>query len=136
MARNAHIRQEHVEAIKNIIFTWDKEKMDWNAVCAAAEPILGYRPSRSGLSSHDELLKSFQSRKLGLKARPPQNRPLPGSLAAAAHQLAAKDAEINALKKTINGLMEQFERWEYNAYLRRVTLEQLNEPLPHIDRTR
>lgn len=60
---------------------------------------------------------------------------MPGSLASAARQLAAKNAEIAELNRTVSKLEEKFERWQYNARLRRVTLEQLDEPLPHIDRT-
>lgn len=134
MARNAHIRPSHIEAIQNLIRVWDQGSLTWDALCEAAEPILGYKPSRSGLSSHDALLKAFQAKKKGLKVSPPENRPMPGSLAAAAHRLAAQSAEIAELKQTIIELKEQFERWQYNATLRRMTLAQLNEPLPHIDR--
>lgn len=134
MARNAHIKPAHITAIQQVIRSWGEEKLSWEAVCEAAEPILGYKPSRSGLSSHAGLLEAFQARKQGLKLRPTP-RPLPGSLASAARQLAAKDAEIVELRRTITKFEEQFERWQYNARLRRVTLEQLDEPLPHIDRT-
>ena len=135
MARNAHIKPAHITAIQQLIRAWGDEKLSWDAVCEAAEPILGYKPSRSGLSSHTGLLEAFQARKQGLKARPPSARPLPSSLASAARQLAAKDAEIAELRRTITKFEEKFERWQYNARLRRVTLEQLDEPLPHIDRT-
>lgn len=135
MARNAHIRADHIAAIQKLIRAWDEEKITWEAVCRAAESILGYVPSRSGLSTHARLLETFQARKLGLKVSPPESLPMPGSLASAARQLAAKNAEIAELNRTISKLEEQFERWQYNARLRRVTLEQLDEPLPHIDRT-
>ncbi|RTL33431.1 MAG: hypothetical protein EKK53_28225 [Burkholderiales bacterium] len=135
MARNAHIQPAHVEAIQRLIRSWGEEKISWDAVCKAAGPILGYKPSRSGLSSHDALLKAFQAQKKGLRVRPPAHRALPGSLASAAQRLAAKDAEIAELRHTISKFEEQFERWQYNARLRRVTLAQLDEPMPHIDRT-
>jgi hypothetical protein len=135
MARNAHIKPAHVTGIQLLIRSWGEEKLSWEAVCEAAEPILGYKPSRSGLSSHAGLLEAFQARKQGLQSRPTTTRPLPGSLASAARQLAAKDAEIVELQRTITKFEEQFERWQYNARLGRVTLEQLDEPLPRIDRT-
>ena len=135
MARNAHIKADHIAAIQNLIRTWSDEKITWESVCTVAEPVLGYKPSRSGLSTHASLLEAFQARKQGLKFKPPESRPMPGSLASAARQLAAKNAEIAELKRTLSKLEEQFERWQYNARLRRVTLEQLDQPLPHIDRT-
>lgn len=134
MARNAHIKPAHITAIQHLIRSWGEEKLSWEAVCEAAEPILNYKPSRSGLSSHAGVLEAFQARKQGLRSQPTKTRPLPGSLASAARQLAAKDAEIAELRRTIIKFEERFERWQYNARLRRVTLEQLDEPLPHIDR--
>jgi hypothetical protein len=135
MARNAHIKPAHVTAIQQLIRAWGEEKLSWEAVCEAAKPILGYKPSRSGLSSHADLLNAFQARKQGLKVQPAPTRPLPSSLAAAARQLAAKDAEIAELNRKLAAFKQKFERWQYNARLRRVTLEQLDEPLPVIDRT-
>lgn len=135
MARNAHIKPEHITAIQILIRSWEDEKISWETVCEASKPILGYRPSRSGLSSHAGLLEAFQVHKKGLKSRPPSTRPRPSSLASAAHQIAVKNAEIAELRQTISRFEERFERWQYNARLRRVTLEQLDEPLPHIDKT-
>ena len=135
MSRKPHIKDVHIAAIQSLIRSWNDEKITWESVCAAAEPVLGYKPSRSGLNSHPRLIEAFQARKAGLKVRPPENRSMPGSLASAARQLATKDAEIAELTSTINKLEEQFERWQYNARLRRVTLEHLDEPLPHLERT-
>jgi hypothetical protein len=133
MAKNTYIRQEHIEAICRLIHGWDKPKINWEAVCAEATNVLGYQPSRSGLSSHDAIVKAFQARKLGLKVRPPDDVPKPSSLAQAAHVIAARDAEIAALKLENDELHEKFARWQYNAHLHRVTIDMLEEPLPEPD---
>jgi hypothetical protein len=134
MARNKHIRQADVDAIVAIVRGWDEEVINWVALCKSSQSVLGYLPSRSGLSAHKNILEAFQARKAGLKVAPPPKTALPSSLAAAAIRLNAKDAEIAELKRKNNLLHEQFTVWLYNARSR-MTIEQLNQPLPVIDRT-
>lgn len=135
MARNKHIRQADIDAIVAVIRGWDEEVISWNALCERSEPVLGYLPSRSGLSAHKDIQYAFQARKAGLKVTPPPKTALPSSLAAAAMRLAAKDVEIAELKRKNSLLQEQFTVWLYNAR-GKMTIEQLNEPLPVIDRAR
>jgi hypothetical protein len=130
VAKNAYIRPQHVEAICHLIYGWGKPNIDWEAVCDAAQSVLGYRPSRSGLSSKAAIQRAFRARKQGLKIKPPLDTPKPNSLVQAAHVIAARNVEIAALKLTNRKLLEQFARWEYNAYLHRVTIEMLDVPLP------
>ncbi|MEO8023565.1 hypothetical protein [Polaromonas sp.] len=134
MSRNKHIRPDDVDAIVNIIRGWSEEKISWNLVCEQSKLILGYRPGRQGLSAHKAILMAFQARKTGLKQGPPPNVALPSSLAAAAHRLNAKDAEIRELKTRLAQLNQQFVVWLYNTR-GRLTMEQLNRPLPLIDRS-
>lgn len=134
MSRNTHIRPEHIEAVNRLIYAWDKPSISWDAVCQASQFILGYIPTRSGLCRHREIADAFRSRKQGLRVEPPKGQHLPDSRAMAARIIAARDAEIRTLKKRIDDLMEQFERWQYNAVLRKVGHDQLNQPLPTIDR--
>lgn len=133
MAKNRHIRPVHVQAICNIIHGWDQPKLSWMSVCEAAQSVLGYLPSRSGLSAHELVTKSFQAKKNGLKEEAPVSR-LPNSRQQASAIIAARDAEIATLKMLLGELEARFIRWQYNVSLRNVTLEQLDAPLPEIDR--
>lgn len=134
MARNKHIKPDQVESIVNAIHTWDQGSINWDSVCQIAKPILGYVPSRSGLSSHTDIQAAFSSRKKNLAQRPATKMPLPGSLADASRMLAARDAEILALKQLVNEYREKFDRWRYNAMLINVTIDRLDAPLPQIER--
>lgn len=134
MARNSHIKPEQVEAIVNAIHTWDRGAIGWEAVCKVAKPILGYLPSRSGLSSHADIQAAFTARKKNLSQRPAGKMPSPGSLADASRMLAARDAEISSLKLLVSEYREKFDRWRYNAMLVNVTIDRLDAPLPHIER--
>ena len=134
MARNRHIKPEQVETIVTAIHTWDGGTIAWEGVCKVAKPILGYLPSRSGLSSHSDIQAAFSARKKNLAQRPVGKMPSPGSLADASRMLAARDAEISALKLLVSEYREKFDRWRYNAMLVNVTIDRLDAPLPQIER--
>lgn len=133
MARNKHIRPTDVFSIVKIIQGWHEEKISWESVCDQSAMVLGYRPGRQGLSAHTAIKDAFQARKAGLKISPSPKAALPSSLAAAAQRLAAKDAEIQELNWRIDRLNQQFAVWLYNAR-GKLTIEQLNQPMPSIDR--
>lgn len=135
MARNKHIRPEQIDAIVNAIHTWDRGSIRWEDVCKLAKPILGYLPSRSGLSAHTEVQDAFSARKKNLGRRPEGRVPSPGSLADASRMIGARDSEIATLKQQVTDLREKFDRWRYNAMLLNIRIDQLDKPLPAIDRT-
>lgn len=134
MARNRHIKPEQVVDIVNAIHTWDRGTIAWDDVCKLAKPILGYLPSRSGLSSHEDIQAAFSASKKQLAQRPEGKVPSPGSLADASRMLAARDGEITALKLLVAEYREKFDRWRYNAMLHNVTIDRLDAPLPQIAR--
>lgn len=61
---------------------------------------------------------------------------MPSSLKFAAQRIAHQLCEIDELKATNAQLLEQFAKWQYNAYKRGIKEDQLNQPLPRIDRER
>jgi hypothetical protein len=132
MARNSHIRPQHVEKICHLIYGWSAPEFNWLRVCNACKPILGYAPSRSGLSSHAAIQVAFRSRKDGLREQRAKQLPLPNSRAAAGRTIASRDAEIAALKLQVKELMDKLVRWQYNASLRRVTPEMLDDPSTYV----
>lgn len=134
MARNKHIRPEHIEAILNVIYTWDEDKLSWDNICDSAKPILGYRPSRAGLSAHHQIQTAYTSRKNNLPQKPVAKTPAPGSIGMASKMLAARDNEIKALNAQIIEYREKFNRWRYNASLLDIKIEKLDQPLPPVKR--
>lgn len=134
MARNKHIRKEHIDAILNVIYTWDRDTLTWNNICDSAKRILGYRPSRAGLSAHHEIQKAYTSRKNDIRQKPAEKTPMPGSIGMASRMLAARDSEIKALNEQILEFREKFNRWRYNAMLLNITIEKLDQPLPPVKR--
>lgn len=60
----------------------------------------------------------------------------PSSLAFAAQRISRLQAENEELKRIQDQLLEQFVKWQYNAYKHGVSESQLNAELPRIDRER
>lgn len=133
MARNKVIRDGQVEAIVSLVRAWPKQRLAWSDVCNAAEPILGYLPSRQGLSQHEAILSAFQAKKKNLKVSPEAAAPMPSSIAVASKRIAALNARIAELEHQNALLRDRFIVWQYNASLR-MSMENLDRPLPEVDR--
>lgn len=136
MARNKVIKPRDVEAIINLIRGWPDETVSWEGVCQACEPVLQYVPTRQGLSAHQAIQDAFKARKAGLKVTAPAKMPLPSSLAVAGQRISYLNATAAELRLKNDRLSEQLMVWLYNARARGLTIEQLNAPLPRIDRER
>lgn len=134
MARNRVFTDIDIEGIVNLIRAWPKATISWAEVCKKSENILGFVPSRQGLSQHPAILTAFQSRKDGLHIAPQKDRPMPSSLAVASERIARLNAQIAELDQENRQLRDKFITWQYNAYARNMTQADLDNPLPQIDR--
>lgn len=134
MPKNRVFRDTEVEMIVQVIRTWPKASIEWVEVCAKATPILGFTPSRQGLSQRDAIFEAFQAKKKGLRVTPKEAAPMPSSLAVAANRIAALNAEIAALKAMNVKFMDRFQRWQYNAYKKGMNEKTLDQPMTAIDR--
>ncbi|MBE0470392.1 MAG: hypothetical protein IBX55_12915 [Methyloprofundus sp.] len=133
MAR--HLSKRDIESIVSHILGWGDEKLTWDAVLEAIEPLIGYKPTRQTLYANQVIRDAFKSRKSGIRQRG-HDKPKPSNLNVAADRIAYLKAENEMLKQKNAALLEQFVRWQYNAYKYGLTEEKLNEPLPMIDRER
>ena len=133
MAR--HLNTRDVEVIVNLIQGWSGVKLTWDAICEAAEPLVGKKPTRQSLNTHEEIVSAYKVVKKGLKEAGPKN-PRPGSLKSAADRIAKLERERDQLKEESRAYKQQFVVWQYNAYKHGLKEYQLNAPLPQIDRER
>ena len=130
-----HLTKQDVEAIVNLILGWGEEKLSWEAVCEASEPLVGKKPTRQSLNNNQTIRDAFTTRKSGIRQLG-IHKPKPSNLNVAADRIAHLQAENDMLKKKNATLLEQFVRWQYNAYKYGMTEAKLNEPMPMIDRER
>ena len=134
MARNRVFTDTDIEGIIEMIRSWPTGTIAWAKVCKKAEAVLGFIPSRQGLSQHDAILTAFQARKEGLRVAPQVGRPMPSSLAVASERIARLNAQIAELNLENRRLLDKFITWQYNAHSRNMTQADLDTPLPQIDR--
>lgn len=128
-----HLTKQDVEAIVNLILGWGEEKLSWEAVCEASEPLVGKKPTRQSLNNNQSIRDAFTARKSGIRQLG-IHKPKPSNLNVAADRISHLRAENDMLKKKNAALLEQFVRWQYNAYKYGMTEAKLNEPMPTIDR--
>lgn len=127
-----HINEKDVRVIKGILDGW-QGKLSWDLLVDAYENRTGYRPTRQALSRNDQIKDAFNDRKKSLTDKG-SFRSRPQSLKLAADRIERQEATIQRLKNENELLLEKFMVWQYNANKRGVTEDQLNEPLPKIER--
>lgn len=124
-----------MDAIVDIIRGWSTEKLTWEGICEAASKVIGKTPTRQTLNSHAVIKDAYAAKKSGLKVHGPRTA-MPSSLAVAAQRIARLQTENDELRRKNDTLLEQFVKWQYNAYKHGIKEHQLNAELPRIDRER
>ena len=105
------------------------EKQTWKAMCDRLVRVIGKRPSRQSLSSHVRIAESFNVKKTTIKSGV-IHTVKPANLKVASQRIKRLEAENEALKALNERYLEQFKVWLYNAHLKQITIEELNNPLP------
>lgn len=127
-----HLTAKDIEILVNLIDAWE-EKLTWDALCNEGAKLIGSRPTRQTLSAHERIKEAFQGRKAQLKSgATPTKRP--ASLSIAEKRIRALEGANRRLRNENHQLLEQFQRWQYNAYKRGVSEQALDAPLPRADR--
>jgi hypothetical protein len=130
-----HLNDADVKNIANLIRDWSKDKLTWNNLCRKCKELFGVTATRQTLFAHKTIREAYSARKRYI-SRDGVRTPKPSSLAFAARRLARQEALIEELQERNDRLLEQFIKWEYNTYKRGISIDELNEELPRIDRER
>lgn len=130
-----HLSKRNIETIVNHILGWGDEKLTWEAVVEEIEPLIGFKTTRQTLYKKKDIRVAFKSRKSGIRQKG-TGKPKPSNLNVAADRIARLKSENKMLSLKNAELLEQFVRWQYNAYKYGLTEKKLNEPMPEIDRER
>lgn len=128
------ITEENLEDILLLINTWDS-KLTWDLLCHKVAELLNVRSiERQSLANYPDIQKAFSKRKQKIKE---QEAAIP-----------EKNVTIDYLKKQVNNLKAQVQRleeindrykktfiiWQYNAYMKGMTENDLNKPLVAVNR--
>ena len=110
-------------------------KLTWPIFCAEVARVLGVGSvSRHTLVRYDAIQHRFRVRQQELRdaaGREPRDY----ALEAAKRRICDLEAQVRRLEDTNLLLLEKFQRWQYNAYAHNVRMEQLDAPLPAVDRS-
>ncbi len=127
-----HLSPKDLDMIVGLIDGWEG-KLGWEALCDAIEPLIGSRPTRQTLNSHEKIKSAFTHQKARLKSGFVSTK-RPASLSIAEQRIRRLEAENHRLERENERLLERFMRWQYNAHKFNVSADKLDAPLPFVDR--
>jgi hypothetical protein len=132
LKRAPNLSAEYVQEIVSILDGWSGP-LSWNLLIDAVYSRLHSKYTRQALHKHQRIKIAFEIRKRNLTA---EDKHFRGSLQIqkALERISRLEAENQRLQGENDRLLEQFARWAFNAYVRGIPENELNRPLPEIDR--
>lgn len=112
-------------------------KLTWPLFCARIAQVLGVESiSKHTMYLYPAIKERFQKRQKDLREAK-ESRPRDFTIEAAARRIADLEAQVKRLGETNELLLDQFRRWQYNAYANNVRMEHLawDKPLPEVNRS-
>lgn len=112
-------------------------KLTWSLFCERVAKVLGVPSiSKHTMYLYPAIKERFQQRQRDLRETR-DSLPRNYTLDAATRRIADLEAQIKRLEDTNNLLLDQFRRWQYNAYANNVRMDllALDKPLPDVNRS-
>ena len=122
--------------ILRVLDQWEG-KLTWDAYCDRVAQVLGIDSvSRHALLNYPAIKEHYRRRQQELREVRDQ-RPRDFTMEGANRRIADLEAQVSRLEATNTLLLDQFRRWQYNAYANNVRMDSLNldKPLPAVDRS-
>ena len=120
--------------IMRVLDRWDG-KLTWPLFCAEVAQMLGVDAvSRHTLMRYKGIRHRFKVRQQELRDAAEQE-PRDYTLEAANKRICDLEAHVRRLEDANLLLLEKFRQWQYNAYAHNLRMEQLDKPLPSVNRS-
>ncbi len=123
-----------IKQIVEILDGWT-EKLTWELLIDAVELRMHNRYTRQTLHKHERIKNAYELRKAALAYGDGEVRIVRSpELQKALERIARLETEKKRLESENQQLLEQFARWAYNAHVRGLDKNFLNQPLPPVNR--
>lgn len=112
-------------------------KLTWPLFCQRVANVLGVESiSRHTMYQYPAVVERFQQRQRDLREAA-KAIPRNFTLEVATRRVTDLEAQVKRLEETNTLLLDQFRRWQYNAYAHGVRMDRLDwdKPLPAVDRS-
>lgn len=110
-------------------------KLTWPLFCERVAKVLGISSiSRHTMYQYPAIKERFQQRQRDIR-NAKRSQPRDYTLDAAQKRIADLEAQVRRLEETKKSLLDQFRRWQYNAYANNVDMAKLDKPLPKVNRS-
>lgn len=112
-------------------------KLTWSLFCERVAKVLGVPSvSKHTMYLYPAIKERFQQRQRDLRETR-DSLPRDFTLDAATRRIVELEAQVKRLKETNDLLLDQFRRWQYNAYANNVRMDllALDKPLPAVNRS-
>lgn len=120
--------------IMRVLDRWEG-KLTWPLFCEQLAKVLQVESvSRHTLMRYEAIQHRFTIRQDELRDSADQE-PRNFALEAAVKRIQDLEAQLRRFEDTNNLLLEKFQRWQYNAYAHNLRMEQLDAPLPGVNRS-
>ncbi|AUY34349.1 hypothetical protein [Pseudomonas sp. PONIH3] len=134
--RAKNLNEDAIGVIVAILDGWSG-KLTWDLLIDMIERRLLVRYTRQALDKRARVKMAYQVAKQrvgGESSYKAGQKPSAVEAGVLSQRVSRLEAENSRLKIENERLLEQFVTWGYNAYLKGLTKEYLNTPLPRVDR--
>jgi hypothetical protein len=131
--RSKNLNDDTIEKIVEILDGWSGS-LTWNNLITEIELRLKDKYVRQTLAKHTRIKSAYHSTKKRISDEPATKSKDSVEIQVLQQVIAKLDAKNARLNRENQDLLAQFARWQYNSYVKGVTKEELDKPLPKVDR--
>lgn len=129
--RSENITDEHIEIIVNLLNGWIG-KLTWAMLVDAIDFKTNQHYTRQALANHTKIKQAYDETKKNLSSLEKKNDSIKeDSNEILKQKIKYLESENNRLKNENALLLAKFARWSYNAYIKGLSIDELDKNLPN-----